>query len=120
MEEAMRGTITDTLEELGKLSHHALDIEIDYDFSLGEKTVMNPPDKAYPGSPPSVELGEVWVTAWHIGEIERLPAGRSVRQWAFLERIAYAAVERDWDKLYSEYCLEDAAEQLNQGRDETC
>ena len=33
-----------------------VEFEVDYNFDPGEEMIMNPPDKAYPGSPASVEI----------------------------------------------------------------
>ena len=103
----MRRTIETTLEELGCRASHDLDVEIEYAFSEGEKAVMNPPDKAYSGSPPMVELADVLVTAWTVGD--DAPRGRDLSWiWAELDAIAMAEVEKFWDNTYSDLCLQEA------------
>ena len=111
----MRRTIETTLEELGCRASHDLDVEIEYAFSEGEKTVMNPPDKAYPGSPPMVELDDVLVTAWNVGEEE--PRARDLSWiWAELDILATAEVNKFWESIYSDLCLEDAADNYYERR----
>ena len=111
------GTLGITLEDLGHAS--ALDVEIDYVAEPGEPMIMNPPDKAYPGSPPTVELDEVWVTKWYAGDDTRIPAGQTYWVWRGLELLATAIIERDWETIYGDLCLEDAAEQETE-RKEQC
>ena len=112
----MLGTITDTLEELGHAS--SLEIEIEYNAWPGEKRIMYPNGDAYPGSPPGCELLGVRVTRWDIGEEER-PRDETLL-WLLLDAIADDTVEKHWDTIYADLCLEHAADTLNQGRDELC
>jgi hypothetical protein len=103
----MRGTITDTLEELGAKAETSLEVEIDYDNTPGERRVMYPNDKAYPGSDPMVELDKVTVTEWWVGDEERPIDSRNQPP---LDEIAEDYVERLWNSIYSDLCLEDAAD----------
>ena len=105
----MRDTLGATLEDLGLRMRYSLEIEIEYDAWKGEPIVMNPPDKAYPGSDPGVELQGVRVTRWDVGEEERTRCDSWI--WDVLDKIAEAEVEDYWDQIYSYHCLEDAAEQ---------
>jgi len=111
----MRGTLGATLEDLGFWS--SLDVEIEYDAWKGEPMIMNPPDKAYPGSDPGAELLSVYVLCWDVAPGDNTRYREPHWLWEVLDQIATAEVERLWDAIYEYYCLEHAAETINQGRD---
>ncbi len=101
----MHGTLNTTLKDLGFQS--SLDVEIEYNITPGEKTVMYDKDGGgYPGSPPVPELEAVRVTLWYIGHT--FQSGYQDWAWKALDDLALAIVEKDWT-YYGDLCLEDAA-----------
>lgn len=104
----MRGSITDTIEDLGCQAQIWLEVEIQYFAWPGEPMVRYDRNgDGYPGSDPGCELTGVIVTSWGRNDT-REPDKHWL--WEYLDKIAAAYIENHWD-IYGDLCLEDAAEQ---------
>jgi len=74
-----------------------VDFEVDYNITPGEPMIMNPPDRAYPGSGPEVEI----LNTEHIEELlgrELTDAELCDIEEAVMERAAEEARDAYWDE----------------------
>tara|TARA_B100000749_G_C18450038_1_gene475945 strand:+ start:17565 stop:17912 length:348 start_codon:yes stop_codon:yes gene_type:complete len=109
-----RSTLDCTREELGRAGQIWVDFTLHFDAHPGEKMVMYYRDgSGYPGSPPTIELTEVEVTAMGREDDTEIRPGHP--EWfELLDRIVRTAVQDEWDSY-----LEDCVEQMNEAEEYT-
>ena len=89
------------------LDNLILEIELEYDFTPGEKMVRYYPDgSGDPGCPPSAALVNATVTQCDIADIQQKRCDNWI--WRALDAIAIELINRDWDRYFEDKCIEDA------------
>lgn len=103
-------TIETTIEELGKRQQIAVDAEIEFEATPGDPGCMyqRNGDPGWPPEDPAASLIRVTVTKYYGGDGDR---ERDCSGWFdLLDRLAFSAIEREWESRWEQDALESLAE----------
>ena len=94
----------------------SLELELEYDFTPGEKMVRYYRDgSGDPGCPPSAELVNATVIRCDMANERRMRCDDWI--WRVLDTIANEFISRDWGRFENE-CIEDANDRAERDYDE--